>query len=133
MAVRPTVTRITDFVDDPSVQYVTAKNNITGVSSRVPVVNVQEMDSVVKMNSGQAIIMGGLMQDRTDSQQNGVPVLSEVPVFGGLFRNQLDKVRKTELVVFLKATIIDGETGTVHQTDKDLYNKFSGDRRPLDL
>ena len=133
MAIRPTVTRITEYIDDPSVQFVTAANGITGVSSRVPVVNVQEMDSVVKMNSGQAIIMGGLMQDRTQGTQNGVPVLSEVPILGGLFRNQVDKVSKTELVVFLKSTIIDGENGTIHQTDKDIYKRFSGDRRPLDM
>jgi general secretion pathway protein D len=132
MAVRPTVTRIVEYVDDPSVQFVTAANGITGVASRVPVVNVQEMDSVVKMNSGQAIVMGGLMQDRTQGVQNGVPVLSEVPIFGGLFRNQVDEISKTELVVFLKSTIIDGENGTIHQTDKDIYNRFSGDRRPLE-
>ena len=133
MAIRPTVTRITEYIDDPSVQFVTAANGITGVSSRVPVVNVQEMDSVVKMNSGQAIIMGGLMQDRTAGTQSGVPVLSEVPLVGALFRNQVDKVSKTELVVFLKSTIIDGENGTIHQTDKDIYKRFSGDRRPLDM
>lgn len=133
MAVRPTVTRITSYENDPAVQFVTAANNIAGVVSRVPVVNVQELDSVVNMNSGQPIVMGGLMQDRTDSVQAGVPVLSEVPIFGGLFRNQGDNIRKTELVIFLKATIIDGSTGTIHQTDKDLYKKFSGDRRPLNL
>lgn len=132
MAVRPTITRITDFVEDPSVQFVTAQNNIQGVQSLVPVVNIQEMDSVVNLGSGQAIIMGGLMQDRTQSEQVGVPVLSEVPVFGGLFRTQSDRISKTELVVFLKATIIDG-TGGVHDTDKDLYKSFSGDRRPLKM
>lgn len=133
MAVRPTVTRITSYVEDPSVQFAAAANNIDGVSSQIPVVNVQEMDSVVSMHSGQAIVMGGLMQDRTDGTTNGVPVLSEVPMLGSLFRNQSDKIKKTELVVFLKATILDGSQNSVHQTDKDLYNTFSGDRRPLNL
>lgn len=132
MAVRPTITRITDFVADPSVQFVTAQNNITGVESRVPVVNVQEMDSIVRMNSGQAIIMGGLMQDRANSEQTGVPVLSEIPVFGSIFRNQADQVSKTELIIFLKATILDGDSG-IHDTDRDLYKKFSDDRRPWKL
>src|SRR5690606_32378134 len=98
-----------------------------------PVVNVQEMDSVVRMDSGQAILMGGLMQDRTQSTQNGVPVLSEVPVFGGLFRNQVESVSKTELIVFLRATIVDGAGATIHNTDRDRYKVFSGDRRPLKL
>lgn len=130
MAVRPTVTRITRTVEDPSVQFAAAANNIDGVSSNIPVVNVQEMDSVVSLHSGQAMLMGGLMQDRTDGTTNGIPVLSEVPLVGALFRNQVDQVQKTELVVFLKATILDGSQKSIHQTDKDLYNTFSGDRRP---
>lgn len=133
MAVRPTITQIESFVDDPAVQYVTAENNITGVSSRVPVVNIQEMDSVINMRSGQAIIMGGLMQDRTDATDTGIPVLAEVPLVGSLFKTHVDKVSKKELVIFLKATILDGDNNAIHDTDRDLYKTFSDDRRPLKL
>lgn len=127
MAVRPTVTRITGTVEDPAVNFLNVN-----VTSEIPEVNVQEMDSVVRMNSGQAVIMGGLMQDRTESNQTGVPVLSEVPVLGGLFRNQSDTVSKTELVIFLKATILDNGSG-IDDTDRDIYKKFSDDRRPWKL
>ena len=91
------------------------------------------MDSVVKMNSGQALLMGGLMQDRNDSTQQGIPVLDEIPLVGSLFRTQVDRVNKTELIVFLKATIVDSESSSIHQTDKDMYRRFSGDRRPLKM
>lgn len=131
MAVRPTVTRIVDYVDDPGVAYVAAQANVD-ITSPIPILNVQEFDSVIKMNSGQAIVMGGLIQDRAQSTQNAVPVLGEMPLVGGLFRNQSDRIEKTELVVFLKATIIEGGNN-VHDTDKDLYRTFSQDRRPLDL
>ena len=127
LAVRPTVTTITDFINDPNPDLATA-----GVTNPVPQVNVQEMDSVVRLNSGQAIVMGGLMQDKAESVQNGVPVLSEVPVFGTLFRNQNDKIEKTELIILLKATIVDGGN-TVHNTDRDIYRTFSRDRRPFKL
>lgn len=119
MAIRPTITTVTDFVEDP-----------VNPGNLVPQVNVQEFDSVIQMNDGQAVVMGGLIQDRVESVRNGVPVLSEVPMFGGLFRNQQDSIQKTELVVFLKATIVEGGN-TVHNTDKDLYRTFSSDRRPL--
>jgi MSHA biogenesis protein MshL len=132
MSVRPTVTRIVDFVDDPGVAFIVEDADLDGgIVSRIPVVNVQEMDSVIKMNSGQAIVMGGLMQDSVNSEQNSVPVLGEMPVFGALFRSQNDKISKSELVIFLKATIID--TTNVDETDKDLYRKFGHDRRPLNL
>ena len=126
MAVRPTITRIVKFVNDPAVEI-----QNTDVESQIPVVNVQEMDSVVRMGSGQAIIMGGLMQDRVDSTQQGVPVLSEIPLFGAAFRNQADKVTKTELIVFLRATIVNDTN--IHDTDKELYQMFASDRRPLKL
>lgn len=130
MAVRPTVTRIIDYVNDPAVTFAVADAGLdASVESPIPVVNVQEFDSVIQMNNGQAIVMGGLIQDRTQSVQNGVPVLSEVPMVGALFRNQADSIQKTELVVFLKATIVEGGN-TIHSTDKDLYRTFSQDRRP---
>ncbi|MCB1556580.1 MAG: type II and III secretion system family protein [Alphaproteobacteria bacterium] len=129
MAVRPTITRIDEFIEDPGVQFVTAQANIDGVQSLVPIVIVQEMDSVINMPSGQAVVMGGLMQDRAETTEHGVPVLSEVPLFGNLFKNHKDSIQKTELVIFLKATIVDGSN--VHDTDRQLYKTFSGDRRPL--
>ncbi|MBI2235140.1 MAG: type II and III secretion system family protein [Micavibrio aeruginosavorus] len=132
MAVRPTVTRIVDTVSDPAIAFV-ADGLDDPISSDIPIVNIQEMDSVVKMNSGQALLMGGLMQDRTDSSQQGVPVLSEIPLVGAAFRNQVDKVSKTELIVFLKATIVDADNNVIDKADKDLYKRFSGDRRPLRL
>lgn len=133
MAVRPTITRVIAQRPDPAVQYVTAANGIEGVESLVPELNVQEIDSVIQARSGQAIVMGGLLQDRTEGVQEGVPVASEIPVVGALFRQHNDLVRKTELVIFLKATILASPDDSVHDTDRDLYRGFSGDRRPFKL
>ena len=127
MVIRPTVTTITGFTNDPNPQLAAA-----GVTSPVPNVNVQEFDSVLTMNNGQAIVLGGLIQDGVKSVRNGVPVASEIPFLGGLFRNQQDLITKTELVVFLKATIVEGGNA-IHNTDKDLYRTFASDRRPFDL
>lgn len=131
MQVRPTVTKITEYVEDPAVAYIAA--TVVGggsISSQIPVVNVQEVDSVVKMGSGQMIVMGGLLQDSSRSSSDSVPVLGEVPVVGNLFRNQGDKVTKSELVIFLKATILNDAGESIHQTDKDIYRVFGQDRRP---
>ncbi|QQG37443.1 MAG: type II and III secretion system family protein [Micavibrio aeruginosavorus] len=137
MAVRPTVTRIVEFKEDPGVAFVVAQAAAAGsdieLESGIPVVNVQEMDSIIKVSSGQAIVLGGLLQDRATSTERGVPVLSEIPLFGNVFKNHTDSIEKTELVIFLKATIIDADGDTVDQIDKDIYRRFSGDRRPLDL
>ena len=129
MFVRPTVTNIVGTISDPSVAFIGAGL----VLSEIPEVNVQEIDTVVKVNSGQPIVMGGLLQDRVVDTQESVPVIGEVPVFGNLFRKKDDLIEKTELVIFLKATIINSGDDTIHNTDRDLYRAFSGDRRPFEL
>jgi MSHA biogenesis protein MshL len=133
MSIRPTITRIVDTKADPAVQFVTASAGIEGVESLVPELNVQEIDSVIQVNSGQPVIMGGLLQDRIAGNQSGVPVLGEIPVAGALFRDHYDLVQKTELVIFLKATILPSPGDSVHTTDRDVYRMFSGDRRPFKL
>ena len=132
LQVRPTVTKINEFVSDPGVAFVAAQNNVD-IESRVPVVNVQEVDSVLNMGSGEIMVMGGLLQDSTNSTQEGVPVASEIPLFGGLFRSQGDQVRKTELVIFMKATILDSAGQSIHNTDRELYRMFGQDRRPVKM
>jgi general secretion pathway protein D len=132
MQVRPTVTRIDSVKPDPGVAFVAATAGVD-ITSDIPELNVQEIDSVVRMKSGQAMVMGGLLEDRTSSEQNGVPVLSEVPMLGSLFRSQNDKVKKTELVIFLKATILKDAGDSVHTTDRELYRTFAKDRRPTKM
>jgi len=131
LALRPTITRVVRELPNPAIQFIAAEAGLVGVESLVPELNVQEVDSVIQVNSGQPIIMGGLLQDRVQVEEEAVPVLGEIPVFGTAFRRQDDSIVKTELVIFLKATILDTPSMSVHNTDKDLYRKFSGDRRPL--
>lgn len=128
MFVRPTITSIVGTVTDPAVALVNPS-----IVSEIPEVNVQEIDTVIKVNSGQAVVMGGLLQDRSQSTQEAVPVLGELPIIGSAFRSQTDLSTKTELVIFLKATLLESPRDTIHNTDRDLYRAFSGDRRPLKL
>lgn len=128
MQIRPTVTRIEDSVLDPAIAFLTDDPDL---QNNIPVVGVQEIDSVVKMGSGQTLVMGGLLQDRMDSRREGIPVLGELPGIGAAFRNQVDQIEKSELVIFLKSTIL--TDGGLTQTDKDLYKVFGQDRRPLSM
>lgn len=121
LAVRPTVSKITAQVDDP----VNAGNTI-------PELSVQEIDSIVKLQSGQTMVMGGLMKDDNTISEEGIPVLGDVPMIGALFRNHGDRVQKSELVILLRATIVPGGTNA-DDMDRKMYRDFSQDRRPLRL
>lgn len=127
MALRPTITRIVNQEQDPAVAFISSD-----IVSLIPELNVQEIDSVIKVNSGQAIVLGGLLQDRTQTTTEAVPIVGELPVVGNLFKKRGDNIQKTELVILLKATIVEGGDN-IHDTDKDLYRRFSEDRRPFKL
>ncbi|TWI44144.1 general secretion pathway protein D [Pseudoduganella flava] len=99
--VRPTITRIVSYVEDPNPEL--SKQN---VKSRVPVIQARELESVLKVYSGQTAVMGGLMQDSVDNTKDGVPLLSQVPVLGNLFAYRNEGAAKTELVIFLRAIVV---------------------------
>lgn len=134
MQVRPTISRITGFVDDPGVALTLAQAGLADtITSSIPIVSTKEVDTVLNMQSGQTLVMGGLLEDRTESTQRAVPILGEIPVIGAAFRGQGDKVSKNEIIILIKATIINSGNDTVHNTDRDLYRVYSQDRRPFKL
>lgn len=135
LALRPTITRISGRRTDPSILIAASDAGLTPnqVDSTVPVVSVQEMDSVVSLKSGQTLVMGGLMRDSSNATDEGVPGISEIPVAGLLAKGRDDSTKKTELVVFLKATIVKKAEDTISTADQKLYKGFSADRRPINV
>jgi general secretion pathway protein D len=99
--IRPTITRIVRYVNDPNPSLATA-----GVTNPVPEIQTREMESIIKIDSGQTAVMGGLMQDDINYQTDAIPGLGDIPGIGNFFRNRNDTNTKTELVIFLKPTII---------------------------
>jgi general secretion pathway protein D len=97
--VRPTISRILKFVDDPNPALV-------GVPNQVPQIQVREMETLLQVSTGQTVILGGLMQDEQDNVTDSVPGVSSVPLIGGLFKGKDDNRTKTELVIFLRPTVI---------------------------
>jgi general secretion pathway protein D len=99
--VRPTITRIVDYVEDPNPEL--SKQN---VKSRVPVIQAREMESILKVQSGQVAVMGGLMQDSVDNKKDSIPLIGSVPVLGNLFSYRNETASKTELVIFLRPVVV---------------------------
>ena len=99
--VRPTVSRILNFVDDPNPELADA-----GVSNQIPEIQVRELESLLRIESGQTAVLGGLMQDSIDESTRGLPYLSRLPLLGGLFSYRDNRMEKTELVIFLRPTVV---------------------------
>ena len=76
------------------------------VANVVPEIQTREMESMLRLSDGEVAVMGGLMEDRINYSTNEVPGLGGLPGIGNFFRNRNDTSTKTELVIFLKPTII---------------------------
>jgi MSHA type pilus biogenesis protein MshL len=101
VTVRPTISRVTRFVDDPNPLLAAA-----GVRNQVPEIQTREMESVLQVGSGQTVILGGLMQNEMRRDRDQVPIVGSDPRVGDLFAFRDERALKTELVVFLRPTVI---------------------------
>lgn len=101
--VRPTVSRFITDVQDPNPNLVIDGKQI---SSRIPVIQVREMESMLRVASGDTTVLGGLMQDDIKNNDDKVPGISDVPVIGKAFTAKASLNKKSELIIFLRPTII---------------------------
>jgi general secretion pathway protein D len=115
--VRPTISRILSFVNDPNPALAAA-----GVVNQVPQIQTREMESVLQVGSGQTVILGGLMQDDIGRSRDAVPGLGNLPSVGDLFAYRDDNLQKTELVIFLRATIITNPS--LESDELKFYQRF---------
>lgn len=98
---RPTLSRILRFVEDPNPEIQSAD-----VRSLIPEIQVREMESLLRIQSGNIGVIGGLMQDSIEEQTQGIPLLSKIPGLGSLFSYDSDSKRKSELVIFIRPIVI---------------------------
>ncbi|WP_353647005.1 secretin N-terminal domain-containing protein [Mesorhizobium sp. WSM2240] len=97
------------------------RNTLTNVQS--PVISVRRLQSTVSMRNGDTIAIGGLMQDSTTQANSGVPVLKDIPLLGGLFRNTEYAKERTELLILLNPRVIDTDADASALTE-ELREKF---------
>ena len=89
---------------------------------------MREIESLLQVANGRTVVLGGLMQNERESAKDGVPGLSRIPKLGKLFSYTRDNVVKTELVIFLRPTIIEaghqpssaGKLSDYYETTADL-------------
>ena len=101
MNIRPTISRITGFKVDPAPRLAGAD-----FDNLIPEIQVREMESLLQVNSGQTVVLGGLMQNFKKEGKQGVPFFSDLPVVGNLFNSRDEEYIKTELVIFLRPSVI---------------------------
>jgi general secretion pathway protein D len=97
------------------------------------ITNERKITTKIIAQDGETIILGGLISNQVDQTEDKVPFLGDIPLVGGLFRNDTTRVTKQNLMVFLRATIIRdnqdmaGATGEKYRYIRDQQIKAKGD------
>ncbi|WP_300453576.1 type II and III secretion system protein [Accumulibacter sp.] len=140
--VRPSISSIAELKQDPNPSL--AANNIKNL---VPQIRTREIESMLRVESGDIAVLGGLMEDRLDNRLGRLPGLGDIPLVGEIFNNRSNSSTKSELVVLLRPTVIkdasiDGDFSSFRESlpNKDffridqVYRPFSlPDRTPEPL
>lgn len=98
--VRPSISSISELKKDP--------NPIipTSIPNYIPQIKTREIESLMRIGSGDIAVLGGLMEDRLNNTNYRIPVLGDIPVVGELFNTRENATTKAELVILLRPTII---------------------------
>ncbi len=112
--IRPTISRKLTDVPDPNpslanpcgIPVPSTGCNIPAIASLIPVIQTREMESLMRVQSGQTAVLGGLIQDSVTNVEDTIPGVRGIPGIGQLLAQRRDLNQKTELVIFLHTTVI---------------------------
>jgi general secretion pathway protein D len=89
-----------------------------------PPINTRSVQTYVGVQSGQTMVMGGLIGETRANNSEGLPLISRIPIIGGLFGNQELKNDRTELVLFITPRVV--------ESDQDIRGALEDLRRKMD-
>jgi general secretion pathway protein D len=95
-------------------------NSATGL-----ILNKRSIESSVIVEDGSIVVLGGLLQDEYGGNQEKVPGLGDVPVFGNLFKSETRSRKKTNLMVFLRPVVVRDAVGS-DELSLDRYELMRG-------
>jgi general secretion pathway protein D len=94
------------------------------------ITNKRSLESTVLVDDGQIVVLGGLIQDSFTDNTNKIPLVGDIPVAGSLFRYDNRQRTKTNLMVFLKPTIV-RSTAASNSVTADRYDYILGEQQHL--
>ncbi len=99
----------------PSVTETTEQNKVISLNDEQFVLplaqsNIRETDTIIKAQSGEIVVIGGLMQSMLSDSESKTPLLGDIPYLGELFKNTSEQENKKELVILIRPTVVGAGT-----------------------
>jgi general secretion pathway protein D len=114
-----------------SVEDSTVDTTTLGTLPSVPVFGKRTAKTVLSISEGQAIVIGGLIQDSKNVTKSGIPLLSRIPLLGALFGQHEYITGKTELILLMTPHIITDQLQSDTVT-REFRDKVEGIRKELE-
>lgn len=80
--------------------------DVTTLSLETPTTAKRQAETVVSMNSGTTVVIGGLIRDDKDTVEKKIPLLGDIPLLGNLFKYKKDRIQKTNLLIFITPHVL---------------------------
>ena len=99
-----------------------------------PTISQRKIKSTIAVQSGETIVLGGLIQDRRTRSGNGIPFLSKIPYVGWLFGETTKLLDRTELVILITPRVVQNRIDSALITNEfkrkltGLYEDMSDDK-----
>ena len=93
--------------------------------SLTPTIQQRRISSTVAVQSGETVVLGGLIRENKNRTESGVPGLSRIPVLGWLFGSDVDSARRTELVVLITPRAV-RDSGVARRITEEFRRKMKG-------
>jgi general secretion pathway protein D len=101
---------VTPHINDGDSLIMDIKQEVSGLSNKDspegPITDERKIDTQILVSDGQTVVLGGLIKDEVQVSSSRVPLLGSIPLLGKLFRNDSSSKVKTNLLVFIRATVI---------------------------
>jgi general secretion pathway protein D len=91
------------------------------------ITNKRQIETTVMVNDGQIIVLGGLIEEDEQLSVDKVPLLGDIPILGNLFKSTDRSRKRTNLMVFMRPTIVTGANDLRAVTDRK-YNYIQGEQ-----
>lgn len=124
---------VTPHINEGDSLMLDVKQEVSGISDKNnpdgPITDERKIDTQILIADGQTVVLGGLIRDDVQVGSTRVPLLGSIPLLGRLFRTETSTKLKTNLLVFIRATVIrddrvmEGATAEKYQGIRDLQLK----------
>jgi len=116
--------------DEQNGNQIIAGAGSNGANLTVPRISTREILTTATVPNNNTIVLGGLIVARDNKDKSGIPILSDIPVIGKLFSNNIESKDRTELMVFIQPSIVQNDRSLdAVQQDMDARYKVSGAAR----